>query len=526
MALQNFKQPAFQHELAAGRLKLFAPNLVVWNERSTVCPSCTKVTPLLKNPACQHAFCEDCWVQTGESQLTRCQAECMLYASCLQCDVGMDERLWTYLGSQSEAIHIHHQALRSELSRFIHARQVFAQTPQLASPGPVCQFCGEHRLVLLKNTCGHSACERCWSTATEKQLLQCRRNFRTRGLCHFDACSCPMAEEIWRHVESLSPAVRNFSMENSKELQRLRANAEDAVMEAPAGMAGPTCSTCGNQHLALLRNPCGHATCEDCWKTFAEKQIPECQHSRRLRPHCFNPLCNDAMSAGIFAHICTLSAEVSIFADHVDRDVKRLQQTASEILMWASAPCQAGPICTICNERCFALLVNTECGHAACEQCWSIWVETQLPRCRDEKQPFLRCLGERCQAAVVASIWSNSCSCSDEVLGLERLFERRRSLQKNCLYPPAMQIDCPCEGCLGLGYRGFDTVMCFMCEHQWIADSGEPAATNMGELLDGELIKQCPKCGEYIMKNGGCDHMTCRCKHEFRWTTLKPWRGA
>ncbi|CAE7370501.1 unnamed protein product [Symbiodinium natans] len=73
--------------------------------------------------------------------------------------------------------------------------------------------------------------------------------------------------------------------------------------------------------------------------------------------------------------------------------------------------------------------------------------------------------------------------------------------------------------------------MCFMCEHQWDATSGVVEADT--ELPEGEevaevsvagvRVKRCPKCREYIEKNGGCDHMTCRCGHQFSWSTLKPW---
>eukprot|EP00667_Euglena_gracilis_P006633 EG_transcript_6684 len=33
-------------------------------------------------------------------------------------------------------------------------------------------------------------------------------------------------------------------------------------------------------------------------------------------------------------------------------------------------------------------------------------------------------------------------------------------------------------------------------------------------------IKQCPRCRTGIQKNDGCDHMTCRCGHEFCWECL------
>ena len=41
----------------------------------------------------------------------------------------------------------------------------------------------------------------------------------------------------------------------------------------------------------------------------------------------------------------------------------------------------------------------------------------------------------------------------------------------------------------------------------------------------GEGGKHCPKCGIVIIKNGGCNHMTCqKCKHEFCWHDFQNFR--
>ena len=36
------------------------------------------------------------------------------------------------------------------------------------------------------------------------------------------------------------------------------------------------------------------------------------------------------------------------------------------------------------------------------------------------------------------------------------------------------------------------------------------------ELQNGS-VKKCPKCGTLISKNGGCNHMTCKCGHHWVW---------
>jgi hypothetical protein len=40
------------------------------------------------------------------------------------------------------------------------------------------------------------------------------------------------------------------------------------------------------------------------------------------------------------------------------------------------------------------------------------------------------------------------------------------------------------------------------------------------------LCKKCPSCKADIIKNGGCNHMTCRCKHEWCWECSKKWKSC
>mmetsp|Transcript_32397 Transcript_32397/g.59239 ORF Transcript_32397/g.59239 Transcript_32397/m.59239 type:complete len:227 (-) Transcript_32397:89-769(-) len=187
-----------------------------------------------------------------------------------------------------------------------------------------------------------------------------------------------------------------------------------------------------------------------------------------------------------------------------------------------------GPICPICQEVAVAVISDPECAHhRACEACWVHWMELQLDACVAHRRLSGRCMWAECTTELGAhlGLWYQASTRSERVQQLIMQLERRAQLQRSELYPVPMQVECPLMGCLGIGYLGFDSVMCFICEHQWIPqESGDNPGIPDVEKVMGVAVKKCPSCTEYIEKNGGCDHMTCRCTHEFYWSTLKPYR--
>ena len=86
-------------------------------------------------------------------------------------------------------------------------------------------------------------------------------------------------------------------------------------------------------------------------------------------------------------------------------------------------------------------------------------------------------------------------------------------------------LDCPQEGCVGLAYADTGVAMCFMCEHQWEPEgSFLRLAGGVWNRLVGDLplgCKRCPTCRVPIVKDGGCDHMTCRCGYQFYWSSMR-----
>merc|ERR1711998_145046 len=137
--------------------------------------------------------------------------------------------------------------------------------------------------------------------------------------------------------------------------------------------------------------------------------------------------------------------------------------------------------------------IRNECGHHACEDCWHKWITSQvtdpLERAavlrRASTSGALPCFGFNCQNSMEAGLWQYFCMRSDDISLVDKQMAIRRRLESNSLYPSAMQADCPMPACFGLGYLGFDTAMCFVCEHQWTpANPGAaPCDIDASELM-------------------------------------------
>jgi len=257
---------------------------------------------------------------------------------------------------------------------------------------------------------------------------------------------------------------------------------------------------------------CYHGACAECWRECVEGQLPRCSSDRLLRVACPEPGCGKYLAQGLVLKVSGAARNLALEIDHEN---DRLNLAMGVRVHW-----QVQGLCPICREPCGALLLNDGCDHGACEECWLRWAETQVPKCRSERQLRFSCVGPECVGIVAPPLLRHFTTARPELKTLKRDLNRRRQLQCNILYPKAVQVDCRRQDCVGLGYLGFDTVMCFICEEQWTATE---STSSISEELPG-TVKACPRCQAPIEKNGGCDHMTCRCKHEFYWTTLEPYK--
>lgn len=400
-----------------------------------------------------------------------------------------------------------------------------------------CPLCGKECIALLRNQpCHHAVCEDCWVSWMEESVASCEAkcmlNLVTK--CIKKGCKMHLNSDLARFAAERSDLITRFYSKVRSEVARLKCTADDMLVWGNETLGGPICPVCKTQRYALLANPnCSHAACEGCWMAWCEEQVPRCraQALNMFAAPCIDPECTCEIDATIPNHVRTISVDVAKFLKNVKDELSRLGKCTGQVLDLGLCPSEAGPECPVCRERCLALLRNPDCSHAACEDCWASWFSTQLRRCTAEKRASVVCFAPGCQCPAASALWSHSCTRNDHVSHMEMRLAFRRRLQSNPLYPQEVQVECPSNNCVGLGYTGYDTVMCFVCEQQWPADgssiSGAAPLPDMSiEMPDGEVMKQCPCCGEYIIKNGGCDHMTCRCRHEFWWSTLLPYRNS
>eukprot|EP00439_Symbiodinium_sp_Y106_P054974 s177_g7.t1 len=266
--------------------------------------------------------------------------------------------------------------------------------------------------------------------------------------------------------------------------------------------------------MAVLHCPCGLAACSSCWKGLLQQQLARCKEDFKLSPLGWSLLTvlTPSLTEGFQEQRALLKTQ--------KHELKRLFPYAVPRDLRAGPP----PACVVCGEDAMVLLRPPGCpnDHAACQTCWARWGEEQIEASRHGRRYPARCLWPGCESNLHVEDWLwRLLKFSPRLSQLVAELDRRVRLQQNRLYPPAVQVDCPRPGCVGLGYLGFDTVMCFICEHQWDATEGIlgeetelPEGEEVAEAsVAGVKVKRCPKCNEYIEKNGGCDHMTCRCRN-------------
>lgn len=176
-----------------------------------------------------------------------------------------------------------------------------------------------------------------------------------------------------------------------------------------------------------------------------------------------------------------------------------------------------------------SLCTSMDCGHPFCNECWKTHFKTQI---EDGQARSLRCMAFKCGVAcdedkVVELLRGNT--------ALLEKYEQARLLSyiednSNVRFCPsvpwcgrAVQVEgdpfcepeCSCGAtfCFKCGKAPHSPCTCKMWD-MWDEKVSGDSETKNWMLAN---TKPCPKCGKTVEKNGGCNHVVCKCGQAFCW---------
>ncbi|XP_071961059.1 uncharacterized protein [Antedon mediterranea] len=192
--------------------------------------------------------------------------------------------------------------------------------------------------------------------------------------------------------------------------------------------------------------------------------------------------------------------------------------------------------CGICDEYLSPSIVPylalNSCQHWFCGECWRLHIESRIQR----GDPLFLCPGHNCKSQVddlsLMSLISGDQFLRHKVHALNRYVEsnpewywfprpqcgRVARIQGYASGHGFLTCDCGLESCLECKEKVHWPATC-----QQFKEYQEKM--NLKRFLEQPLItkvqvKRCPACHQPMQKNGGCNMVTCRCRHMFCWQCL------
>lgn len=194
--------------------------------------------------------------------------------------------------------------------------------------------------------------------------------------------------------------------------------------------------------------------------------------------------------------------------------------------------------CNICFESYkHSDVKSASCGHPFCEACWEGYINTSINE--GSSCLILRCPEPSCNAAVGPDMVDSFASSSGGFKDKYNRYLLRSYIEENRYIKWCPAPDCnfavSFEKGIGENFQVCclcSNIFCWNCtqESHRPVDCETVAKWNAKNKDDSEnttwilaCTKPCPNCKKAIEKNMGCNHMSCKCGHQFCWICLNPW---
>ena len=190
-------------------------------------------------------------------------------------------------------------------------------------------------------------------------------------------------------------------------------------------------------------------------------------------------------------------------------------------------------ICQICLDELTNPVEIETCHHRFCQECFIEYLSDLIKNKKIEKIP---CPEKNCSVKEIKEEFFSN------YLTEEEYFKYRTMRSQLEIMKDPKKMFCPhCDSYASIPNENFildtnnaqyvKTTMTCMNGHQFCScgialHDGDcyKDSNDFQKFLINENVKQCPKCGFYIKKLKGCNHMTCgnlACKFEFCWLCMR-----
>jgi hypothetical protein len=190
---------------------------------------------------------------------------------------------------------------------------------------------------------------------------------------------------------------------------------------------------------------------------------------------------------------------------------------------------KVGKDCTIC----LSLLTDAyvlKCNHEYCRPCITEYLKAKISVNEIEGVPCPQGV-KVCETIIEEAVIKELVSDAD--------FQKFQKFKKTKEIIKAGGVLCPMPNCEGYtNETSVDTQflvcssghpfcrLCLQAAHDGINCDNKLENEFLNWAKQNKQVRKCPRCGFYIQKNEGCNHMTCAsCKYQFCWLCMKEYKS-